>query len=279
MWVGLGGRRPELPRASSPCRGSGAAPRRCSGRIIQRSLLGERVRAFPGLDPEGEESLSHPSPGRPLQNPGVRWIVETISAAAEGRSYAPVHPCARTHRRVAAAAGGPQRPAGAADAAHRLGAAGGAGGGPARRAGRAAEVSAAADGESAAAPAVVPGLGPCDGRGVVGAAVVPALRGVGAARRRAGSLDDQPLPHAADGGGRGRAAVRGGGAATGRARAAGHAGHAAGRDVGGRAGAPPERGAPPARAAPGTWTRPGPGGAHRRASATSCTWAWTPTRN
>ena len=32
--------------------------------------------------------------------------------------------------------------------------------------------------------AVVPGLGPGDGRGVVGAAVVPALRGVGAARTR-----------------------------------------------------------------------------------------------
>ena len=103
----------------------------------------------------------------------------------------------------------------------------------------AAELSAAADGESAAAPAVVPGLGPCDGRGVVGAAVVPALRGVGTARRRAGSLDDQPVPHAADGGGRGRAAVRGGGAATGRAGDAGQAGHAGGRDVGGRAGAPP----------------------------------------
>ena len=65
--------------------------------------------------------------------------------------------------------------------------------------------SAAADGESAAAPAVVPGLGPCDGRGVVGAAVVPALRGVGAARRRTRSLDDQPVPHAADDGGPGRA--------------------------------------------------------------------------
>ena len=106
-------------------------------------------------------------------------------------THAPCHPCAGTHRRLAAAAGWPQRPAGAADAAHRLGAAGGAGGGPTRRAGRAAEVSAAAAGARAAAPAVVPGLGPGDGRGVGGAAVVPARRGGGAARRRAGSLDDQ----------------------------------------------------------------------------------------
>ena len=216
---------------------------------------------------------------RPLQNPGVRRIVETIVPAAEGRGHAPFHPFAGTHRRLAAAAGWPQRAAGAADAAHRLGAAGGAGGGPARRAGRAAEVSAAADGESAAAPAVVPGLGPGDGRGVVGAAVVPALRGVGAARRRAGSLDDQPVPHAADGGGRGRAAVRGGGAATGRAGDAGQAGHAGGRDVGGRAGAPPagrrrRRGQPQG---PGRGL--GPPGARTPASATSCTWAWTPTRN
>ena len=80
-------------------------------------------------------------------------------------------------------------------------------------------------------------------------------------RRRARSLDDQPLPHAADGGGRGRAAVRGGGAATGRAGAAGDAGHAAGRDVGGRAGAPPagrrrRRGQPQG---PGpAWARRGP---------------------
>ena len=105
---------------------------------------------------------------------------------------------------------------------------------PAAPGGRAGEVSAAADGERAAAPAGVPGLGPGDGRGVGGAAVGPARRGGGAARRRAGSLDDQPVPPAAAGGGRGRAAVRGGGAAPGRAGAAGQAGPA-----GGRAGAPP----------------------------------------
>ena len=187
--------------------------------------------------------------------------METSSTTAEDPGYAPVPPIARTARRLAAAAGGPQRSPGAVDAAHRLGAAGSPGGRPARRAAGPAQLSAAADGQGAAAPAVVPGVGPRDGRGVVGATVVPALRGTGAAGRRAGSLDDQPLPHAADDGGPGRAPVRGGGAATGRARAAGHAGHAAGRDVGGRAGAPPA------------------GRRRRRASATSCTWGWTPTPN
>ena len=48
MWVGLGGRRPALPRASSPYRGSGAAPRRCSGRIIQRSHRAREQEAGPG---------------------------------------------------------------------------------------------------------------------------------------------------------------------------------------------------------------------------------------
>ena len=71
----------------------------------------------------------------------------------------------------------------------------------------------------------------------------------------------------------------GGGAATGRARAAGHAGvtlldatlvaEAGVRRPGGATGA----GSP--RDLDAAWA----GGAHRRASATSCTWAWTPTRN
>ena len=229
--------------------------------------------------PGPEDPSPQPSPERPLQNPDARWIVETIAPAAEGRDHAPFSPAAGTHRRLAAAAGWPQRPAGAADATHRLGPAGSAGGGPARRAGGPAELSAAADGEGVAVAAVVPGVGPRDGRGVVGAAVVPALRGVGAAGRRAGSLDDQPVPHAADDGRRGRAAVRGGAAAAGDAGGAGQAGHAGGRDVGGRAGGAARGAAPPARAAPGTRMRPGPVGARTPASATSCTWAWTPTPN
>ena len=41
----------------------------------------------------------------------------------------------------------------------------------------------------------------------------------------------------------------------------------------------PRGGGAPARAAPGTRTRPGPAGARPPASAPSCPWAWTPTRN
>ena len=222
-------------------------PRRLDRKTLTPTLSHRRPLHNPGLVarktphrmPVGTPASASPPGERPLQNPGAGWIVATSSTIAESLGYAPVHPSARTARRLAAAAGRAQRPPGAADRAHRLGAAGRAGGGPARRAGGAAQLSAAADGEGAVVAAVVPGLGPGDGRGLVGAPVVPPLRGVGAAGRRAGSLHDQPLPHAIDDGGPGRAAVRGRGRATGRPTGAGPAGHAGGRHVGGRGGAPP----------------------------------------
>ena len=123
---------------------------------------------------------------------------------------------------------------------------------------------AAADGESAAAPAVVPGLGPGDGRGVVGAAVVPG------ASWGWGCKTTQP-DHSTISRFRTRLTAAGGAeplfaaveqqlAARGTAgQAAGHAGQDA--IVGGRAGAPPagrrrRRGQPPG---PGRGL--GPGGA------------------
>ena len=206
-------------------------------------------------------------------------MVTSIRLPPEDRGDAPFDPAPGTARRLAAAADRAQRPAGAADRAHRLDAAGRSGGRPACRAPGAAELSAPADGQGLAAAAVVPGLGSGHRRGVVGTSVVPALRGLGTAGPRAGSLDHQPLPRRPGAGGAGRAAVRGGGAAAGRAGGVGPAGHAGGRDLGGRAGAPPPgrrvRRREPQRPGRGL----GPAGPPRPLSGTRCTWAWTPTRN
>ena len=151
--------------------------------------------------------------------------METISAAAEGRSYAPVHPCARTHRRVAAAAGGPQRPAGAADAAA----------GPRWR-----------RWWPTCAPVGRPSYPPLLMVKVL-LARTPRLwerlsfrRFVGLGLQDDDPITRQPLPHAAERRAWPRSCSRRW-TATGRARAAVMQG-TPGRDVGGRAGAPPERG-------------------------------------
>ena len=205
--------------------------------------------------------------------------MKTISPTAESRSYAPIHPAARTHRRLAAAAGWAQRAAGAADAAHRLGA----------LAALVADLHAAPVGRPSYPPllmvkvlllqAVVPGLGPGDGRGVVGNACRfgaswgwgcrpppdhstisrfrTQLAAAGLAESLFAAVEEQ-------------LATRG---------VLVKQGTLGGRDVGGRAGAPPagwddRRGQPQG---PGRGL--GPAGAGRRALATSCTWGWTLSRN
>ena len=143
---------------------------------------------------------------------------------------------------------GPQSAAGADRRRGGLGATGAGRGRRARRRPRAAQLSPAADGEGAAAPAVVQPLGSPDGRGAGRPALLPALRGPGAGGRYAGPLNDQPLSAGLGGRRAQRAFVHGAGGATGRAGAGAEAGHAAGRHAGGGPGAAPAAGGGAGRA-------------------------------
>ena len=162
-----------------------------------------------------------------MQNPGVRPL--RLVPAAEGRGHAPFHPFAGTHRRLAAAAGWPQRPAGAADAADW-----------APLAALVAGLHAAPVGRPSYPPLLmVKVLLLQQWYQASDPAMEEALWERLSFRRFVGlGLQDDAPDHSTisrfrtrDGGGRGRAAVRGGGAATGRAGDAGQAGHAAGRTL------------------------------------------------